>query len=226
MNMVAPIYTQIYKELPRQTFLSVPQVPPQVPPLVPLRALPSAAPLTESSPSPTYNKSMRFAPESENLCGTNKHVVFPKKKYNPSVYFKYVNTKGSLGCTNQYPKYENGIYCCSDTAATNQELLDYVNILIDAAMDNVSGSVFYYYETSINDLIEKRRSLLRQINYMNPKTWVVNDKRTNEINDWLREIKNAADELSSIRPDPLKHTMSVNTKQNQTLIQMNYILIY
>jgi hypothetical protein len=97
-------------------------------------------------------------------------------------------------------------------------------------MDNVNESVFYYFITLIDKLIEKRNDLISKmsnesvrsrISGMNPFRFNDNDKKTKEINDWLRKTKMQADEISRVKLHPaktydrLEQLTTFNTEQNQ-----------
>jgi hypothetical protein len=70
---------------------------------------------------------------------------------------------GSLGCNpNQYPKYKDGKYCCESVPASAQEQLDYVNILLENAIENVNESTFKNYSDKISYLNDVRKILLEK----------------------------------------------------------------
>lgn len=76
-------------------------------------------------------------------CVPGPDVNFPKRALPFSVYLKSWDKKGVLGCEpEQYPKYTNGKYCCENVLATNQEMFDYVNMLLGGVMKNVSITAF------------------------------------------------------------------------------------
>jgi hypothetical protein len=115
---------------------------------------------------PGYNKkyvSFDENTESQKRCVPGPNVTFPDKKGTPSFYsyLMNINNKGSLGCgPEQYPKYSDGKYCCVDSPVTNQEHLDYVNNLLEAAIKNVGEDSFKKYIPHIKFIIDRRDELL------------------------------------------------------------------
>lgn len=95
-------------------------------------------------------------------CYPGPRVQFPKRKRRFITYLNNILTPGSLGChKNQYPKYENsGKYCCSDNRVTPQELLDYVNIMLEEAFDNTGPTYLQSQIPVIQYLISIRKQML------------------------------------------------------------------
>ena len=113
-----------------------------------------------------------------------------------------INKEGTLGCgPKKFPKYENGKYCCVDSRVSNQEQLDYVNTLLEAAIRNVSDTAFSKNKKGLFFLIRTHDYLLNS-----DKTLVdsleLPEPYTN-IMDWYTTTeKRVAQEISSYRPDP------------------------
>jgi hypothetical protein len=96
-------------------------------------------------------------------CVPGPNVRFGKKSLPFSEYISNMTTPGTLGCNSeQYPKYTNGKYCCETEMATPQEQLDYVNMLLENAIKNVSVTAFKKYSTEINWLRSMRNHLLQK----------------------------------------------------------------
>jgi hypothetical protein len=98
-------------------------------------------------------KKVAFDQESkawQNICHPNKKVIFTKGHVPAFEYLDNINIEGSLGCTMKtFPKYENGKYCCMSEPASKQEHLDFINSLLEAAMNNVSDTAFIKQRTNI-----------------------------------------------------------------------------
>jgi hypothetical protein len=130
--------------------------------------------------------------EDAKKCVPGPNVVFKKKALPFSEYLNSVNRKGSLGCgPNKYPKYENGKYCCVDVMSTDQEKLDYINNLLENAMDVTGISSFNQQLRYIDWLLTSRINLLK--NYPNLKDNISVPEPFTSVYDWfnqnLRNIK-------------------------------------
>jgi len=102
--------------------------------------------------------------EDAKKCVPGPNVIFSKDKdtIHYSEYLNNIDEIGSLGCgPNKYPKYENGKYCCVDKMSTNQETLDYINNLLENAMDVTSITSFKKESLNIEWLLNFREDLLR-----------------------------------------------------------------
>ena len=72
-------------------------------------------------------------------------------------YLEHVTEAGSLGCgTRQYPKYTEGKYCCTETRATPQEILDFINVMLEQVFQNSGPTNFSSQIHVVQYLIEKR----------------------------------------------------------------------
>ena len=121
--------------------------------------------MAEFTNIPPSTHSLRFDEEEINrqkICVPGPNVQFGKQL--PFVgYITKMNKPGTLGCNpDQYPKYKDGKYCCETTMATPQEQLDYVNMLLQSAIDNVGESSFKKYSGNIIWLKDERNYLLRK----------------------------------------------------------------
>jgi len=122
-------------------------------------------------------------------CPSGLRVKFDNVKDVPfSVFIPNYNNKGALQCGDKYPRYmyDSSKYCCGDTPFTNQELLDYINFLLNLAMNNINNTVFEKYLRSINYLKRTREVLLNN----NPG---LNNELTSEILEtWILESLNGS----------------------------------
>jgi len=156
----------------------------------------------EESTSIKPNLSFDETSVAQKLCVPGPNVVFTPKLLPFTEYLTALNKEGSLGCgPKKFPKYENGKYCCVDSRVSNQEQLDYVNMLLEAAIRNVSDTAFTKNNNGILILIKTHNYLLNS-----DKTLVdsleLPEPYTN-IMDWYTDTKNrVAKEISSYRPDP------------------------
>jgi hypothetical protein len=74
-------------------------------------------------------------------------------------YLEYHDQPGNYGC-DQYAKYVDGNYCCVEDRPTDQELLDYVNLLLENALINMGPREFAKQAVAVDYLVEKRKNLL------------------------------------------------------------------
>lgn len=148
-------------------------------------------------------KKVVLDPESkawQNICHPNKKVVFTKGNVPSLEYLDNIDIEGSLGCSMEtFPKYENGKYCCMSEPASKQEHLDFINSLLEAAMNNVSDTAFIKQRTNIYLLLRSRNLLLRNKKLID--TLEVIEPYTN-ISDWFRQTEErVGNEISRSRPD-------------------------
>jgi hypothetical protein len=148
-------------------------------------------------------KKVVLDPESkawQNICHPNKKVVFTKGNVPSLEYLDNIDIEGSLGCSMEtFPKYENGKYCCLSEPASKQEHLDFINSLLEAAMNNVSDTAFIKQRTNIYLLLRSRNLLLRNKKLID--TLEVIEPYTN-ISDWFRQTEErVGNEISRSRPD-------------------------
>jgi predicted transport protein len=133
--------------------------------------------------------------EDAKKCVPGPNVVFKKKALPFSEYLRNTDNVGSLGCgPNKYPKYENGKYCCVDVMSTDQEKLDYINNLLENAMDVTGISSFKQQVRAIEWLLDFRDNLLK--NYPNLKDNISVPQPFTSVEDWfnqnIRDLKNVS----------------------------------
>jgi len=155
-------------------------------------------------------------PESkawQNICHPNKKVVFTKGNVPSLEYLDNIDVEGSLGCSMEtFPKYENGKYCCMTEPASKQENLDFINSLLEAAMNNVSDTAFIKQRTNIYLLLRSRNWLLRNNKLID--TLEVIEPYTS-ITDWFRQTEErVGNEITRNRPD-----ISIDDDPNHMRIQ-------
>jgi hypothetical protein len=124
--------------------------------------------------------------EDAKKCVPGPNVVFRKKDLPYSQYLSNIDKRGSLGCgPNKYPKYENGKYCCVDVMSTNQEILDYINNLLENAMDVTGISSFNKEASNIEWLISIRDNLLK--NYKDLTDNISVPQPFTSVEDWFNQ---------------------------------------
>ena len=138
----------------------------------------------------------------QNICSPNKKVVFTKGKVPSFLYLQNINKAGSLGCDiNTFPKYENGKYCCMTEPSSKQEQLDFINSLLEAAMNNVSDTAFIKQRRKIFLLLRWRKLLLNNSRLIDNLKVIEPYK---SITDWfIQTEERAGNEISQNRPVPL-----------------------
>ena len=79
-------------------------------------------------------------------CDPGPNVKFTPNTVKIFEYLKHANVKHTLGCgPEQYPKYTNDDkYCCEEIAATDQELLDYINELLTNTIPHFDIETYNY----------------------------------------------------------------------------------
>jgi hypothetical protein len=153
---------------------------------------------------------LKFDEESirQKNCIPGPNVIFPKNAVPFSTFISNYNKEGSLGCgPGKYPQYTDGKYCCTDRMFTKQELLDYINFLLEGAITNVSDTAFLKYQTEIDYILKLRFKLLVK----NPQlidNLEVPEGESGNINDflmkWYQDMINESTRLSRTqRPNPL-----------------------
>ena len=151
---------------------------------------------------------------AQKLCVPGPNVAFTPKLLPFAEYLTEINKEGSLGCgPKKFPKYENGKYCCVDERVSNQEQLDYVNMLLEAAIRNVGDTVFSKNKKAILFLIRTHYYLLNT-----DKTLVdsleLPEPYTN-VMDWYTDTeKRVAQEITMYRPDPETHITIGGSKKS------------
>lgn len=170
----------------------------------------------------------------QKMCVPGPNVVFGKKELPFFSYLKNMNTEGALGCgPGKYPKYTDGKYCCVDSRVTQQEQLDYVNFLLESAMENVGETVFKKYVQHIGILIQIRNNLLKNNTltdnlripeeYMNSNydSDSSDDEKPKEdwVKEWFAVMSKKSNSISGDRPDPVggktKRRKYYNSKKNR-----------
>ncbi len=151
----------------------------------------------------TQKKSVSFNESDIDIqknCVPGPNVVFGKRDLPFFNYLENVKVEGSLGCgSGKYPKYEDGKYCCVDTPVTDQELLDYLNFLLEGAMKNVNETIFVKQANLIKYIIDKRKELKR----INPTLVDTLDYSPyNDINDWFDSSLQRSRNIPKYRPNP------------------------
>jgi hypothetical protein len=138
-----------------------------------------------------------------------------KANINPELisYRQFLNAIGSnnglggLGCGDEFPyvTYEDGKYCCAKDGMTNQQLLDYINMLLESAMSNTNDAMFQRNLGNIQIIIGERNRLLALGSELrdnivlptNPNTNPNTSVAYNNVNEWL--------EASIARSNALKY---------------------
>ena len=140
--------------------------------------------------------------EDAKKCVPGPNVIFKKKDLPFAEYLNNINRRGSLGCgPNKYPKYDNGKYCCVDVMSTQQELLDYVNYLLENAMDVTGISSFSKEADNIEWLINIRHNLLR--NYPNLTDNISVPQQFTSVEDWFNQNNTDLKYVSRFGSEPV-----------------------
>jgi hypothetical protein len=154
----------------------------------------------------------------QKFCFPGPNVVFGKKDLPFFAYLNNINVEGALGCgPGKYPKYTDGKYCCVDSPVTEQEQLDYVNFLLEGAMQNISETVFKKYIQHVGLLIQIRNHLLKNKsltdNLRIPEEYInthydsdsSDDEGTKEdwVQVWFDVMSKKSNAISRDRPDPV-----------------------
>lgn len=165
--------------------------------------LPPAPPVL----NPTPNRSIHFDEEEINIqknCVPGPNVKFRKNALPFSEYISNMTKPGTLGCNpDQYPKYTNGKYCCETEMSTPQEQLDYINMLLENAIENVGESSFKKYSGNILWLKSVRDFLLQKYKENNlidtlmeqfPMT--INGEEYEDLDDYISKKMQVSNELA------------------------------
>ena len=154
----------------------------------------------------------------QKMCVPGPNVVFGKKDLPFFAYLQNMNIEGALGCgPGKYPKYTDGKYCCVDSPLTQQEQLDYVNFLLEGAMQNIGETVFKKYIQHVGILIQVRNNLLKNKsltdNLRIPEEYVntqydsdsSDDEEAKEdwVQAWFDVMIRKSNAISRDRPDPV-----------------------
>jgi hypothetical protein len=124
-----------------------------------------------SSRSPGRTRRLQFRDNEiteQKSCVSGPRVQFSQKGQRRTLriaaYLTNLLKPGSLGCPeHQFPKYDakSGKYCCSTTHSTSQELLDYINTILEQAFQNTGPSFFKSQVKLISHLLSVRKKLLK-----------------------------------------------------------------
>ena len=142
---------------------------------------------------------------SQKNCVPGPNVKFRKKAVPYVSYIPKMTVPGSLGCNpDQYPKYTNGKYCCESEPSSPQEQLDYVNMLLESAIENVGERSFEKYFKDIEWLNKFRKYLVNKYNNEVVDTLanldgeiVIDDIRYKNIDDYISKNKKISTTLKS-----------------------------
>jgi hypothetical protein len=157
--------------------------------------------------NPIPNRSIHFDEEeinSQKNCVPGPNVKFRKNALPFSEYIYNMSKQGVLGCNpDQYPKYTNGKYCCETEVATPQEQLDYVNMLLENAIENVGETSFNKYSGNITWLKSVRDYLFKKyeennlqdtLNELFPMT--INGEEYENLDDYISKNMLISTELA------------------------------
>ena len=109
----------------------------------------SPNPLRRSLSNPmsvSVNKNFRFHDSSDiqkSQCSNGlPKPIFDKRSVRAPQFYGAFQTRGSLGCDNAYPTYnpDTEEYCCSPTPTDDASMIEWFNMIIVSAMDNISGA--------------------------------------------------------------------------------------
>ena len=142
---------------------------------------------------------------SQKNCIPGPNVKFRRKAVPYVSYIPNMTVLGSLGCNpDQYPKYTNGKYCCESEPSSPQEQLNYVNMLLESAIENVGETSFKKYFTDIEWLNKFRKYLVNKYNNEVVDTLanldreiVIDDIRYENIDNYISENKKSSTNLKS-----------------------------
>ena len=153
--------------------------------------------------------------ESQKKCIPGPNVLFPADKNRISSYVDNFDQIGKLGCPhNMYPKYTNGKYCCSDTAVTHQEILDYINIQIENIYNNMTLDKFNESEI-VNILIYNRRFIMnRYKKYRQPITDNLDPDYLDAVNNFIERERHGG--AKRIKQQSKKRTKKSKKKKNSS----------
>lgn len=174
----------------------------------------------------SFTKSVLFNEESiksQKECDPGPNVKFSSRKSLP--FYEYlinVSKKGSLGCKDyQYPKYKNGKYCCSLTKTPNQDQLDYINNLLEAAMNNVGVTMFKKNTNTIEFIIERREELFKKDSSLIDNLELPDNPDTGlpylNLKEWFKDNLLNSMRISSHRPDPTGLGLKKKTKKHNKI---------
>lgn len=164
---------------------------------------------------------------SQKNCVPGPNVKFRKNALPFSEYISNMSKQGVLGCNSyQYPKYTNGKYCCETEMATPQEQLDYVNMLLENAIENVGETSFKNYSGNITWLKSVRDYLFKKyeennlhdtLNELFPMT--INGEEYENLDDYISKKMQISNELA--RDYQYKTIIEGEGLEDRALTRMN-----
>lgn len=165
--------------------------------------------MDNSATNKLWKKNVRFLDleiATQKDCFPGPRATFKKGRLPFYEYIMHHKQPGSLGCgPGKYPKYNNGKYCCVTQPATNQEMLDYSNFLLEGAMKNVSDTAFMLYKKNIDFIIRYRNELISN-NRWNIREPLVDNLEfpdgIKSLEDWYNKMELESSQISRDRPDP------------------------
>ena len=157
-------------------------------------------------------KSVRISDDSitQKSCPIGKNVEFEKNDLPLFAYLESEQKLNSLGCKEQYPSYndETNKYCCSKAKPEKEEVLNYVNVLINKAMDNTSAGAFIKSKDVIDYLVKSRKKLTNE-------TYP-------DFDSWYKEIYSEAQALKKDTSNPaIDYKITVGTDPSEYNISGN-----
>lgn len=116
-----------------------------------------------------FDQSVTDLKDESKVCASGKKAVIDPKKLSFRQFMKALsedNGKNGLGCGGgtPYVTYEDGKYCCAVKGLDDQQLFDYINILLNGAMANVDDTMFIKNREMIGSLIGERERLIAKYN--------------------------------------------------------------
>ena len=116
-----------------------------------------------------FDQSVTDLKDESKVCASGKKAVIDPKRLSYKQFMTALsedNGKNGLGCGGDTPyvTYEDGKYCCADKGLDDQQLFDYINILLNGAMANVDDTMFIKNREMIEDLIGERERLIANKN--------------------------------------------------------------
>ena len=112
-----------------------------------------------------FDQSVTDLKDESKVCASGKKAVIDPKRLSFRQFMTALsedNGKNGLGCGGDTPyvTYEDGKYCCADKGLDDQQLFDYINILLNGAMANVDDTMFIKNREMIEYLIGERERLI------------------------------------------------------------------
>lgn len=119
-----------------------------------------------------FDQSVTDLKDESKVCASGKKAVIDPKRLSFRQFMTALsqdNGKNGLGCGGDTPyvTYEDGKYCCADKGLDDQQLFDYINILLNGAMANVDDTMFIKNREMIEYLIGERERLIANNSELN-----------------------------------------------------------